>query len=445
MTETSTLTKISRNKWEILILIWVAYFLNQADRQIFGVLVEDIQASLNLTTEQTGIIGTVFSLFYAFLVPFCGIIGNRISRKWILTLCILFWSVATMFTGLATGMISLILLRSIATGGGEAFFGPNYNAMIAEYHTKTRAIAMSIVQMAYYIGMIASGVIATTIAAQFNTPEHKDGWKYAFIIFGAIGVIWGIIMVFRLKDNRSLSNANDGKNDSLTVVNALKDLGRTLKCMFTTPTAVAVIIGFAGLIFGLNGYLQWMKAFICERFPAMSDTEAATHAMLYTHVAAFIGILIAGPLSNLANKKPQWRTAMQGLGLIISVPFILMMSLSHELIIICIGLAGFGFFRAFFDANTYVVLYDVIPARYHSSASGILIMVGFGIGSLSTWLIGKIKLITGSYEDGIYKEGSYENGFIMIAIVWAVCGILTWLGCKLFYKKDILKLQQNEK
>lgn len=61
-----------------------------------------------------------------------------------------------------------------------------------------------------------------------------------------------------------------------------------------------------------------------------------------------------------------------------------MMGHSSTLWIIYLGFAGFGFARAFFDANTYTVLYDVVPERYHSSASGVMIMTGFAIGALGT-------------------------------------------------------------
>ena len=53
--------------------------------------------------------------------------------------------------------------------------------------------------------------------------------------------------------------------------------------------------------------------------------------------------------------------AMQGIGLLAAVPFIVMMGHSSTLWIIYLGFAGFGFARAFFDANTYTVLYDVVP------------------------------------------------------------------------------------
>ena len=50
----------SRNKWEILFLIWVAYFLNQADRQAFNVVLPLIQEDLGLSASEL----VKFSCFY---------------------------------------------------------------------------------------------------------------------------------------------------------------------------------------------------------------------------------------------------------------------------------------------------------------------------------------------------------------------------------------------
>ena len=87
-------------KWEVLALLWVAYLLNQADRQVFNVVLPLIREDLGLSDVAIGSIATVFNLFYAVLVPIGGLVGDRFSRKWIVTGSILFWSVATMFTGL---------------------------------------------------------------------------------------------------------------------------------------------------------------------------------------------------------------------------------------------------------------------------------------------------------------------------------------------------------
>ncbi len=413
------------SKWEVTALIWVAYFLNQADRQVFNVVLPQIRDGLGLTDSDMGLIATAFNLFYAILVPLGGIIGDRYSRKWILTLCILFWSVATMFTGWATGLISLIILRSVATGGGEALFGPNYNALLSEYHTNTRSTAMSIVQTAYYIGIIASGFLAGKIADAW-------GWQYAFIVFGAVGVVHALIMMWRLRDKRDVAAERAAKGKS----NLVRDLVDGFTIIFRTPTAAVVTIGFAGLIFVLTGYLTWMPTYLQEAPFNMSSADAGFHSMFYTHFAAFFGVLIAGKLSDWvgAKNKPAWRTAMQGLGLLVAAPCIYYMGHSTSLAIVFGALAIFGFARAFFDANTYVVLYDVIPAKYHSSSSGVMIMIGFGTGALAPYILGLIKEASG-----------LSLGFTILAAIWAVCGLIMILGGNIFYKRDILKLQQNEK
>lgn len=413
------------SKWEVTILIWVAYFLNQADRQVFNVVLPQIRDSLHLTDSDMGLIATAFNLFYAILVPLGGILGDRYSRKWILTLCILFWSAATMFTGLATGLVSLIILRSVATGGGEALFGPNYNALLSEYHTKTRSTAMSIVQTAYYIGVIASGFLAGKIADVW-------GWEWAFIVFGAVGVFHAFIMMVRLKDKRDVKAERAAKGKS----NLMHDLVEGFTVIFRTPTAATVTIGFAGLIFVLTGYLTWMPTYLQEAPFKMSSAEAGWHSMFYTHFAAFFGVLLAGKLSDIvgAKGKPTLRTAMQGLGLLVAAPCIYAMGHSGSLGVVFAALAIFGFARAFFDANTYVVLYDVIPAKFHSTASGVMIMIGFGTGALAPYILGLIK-----------ESSGLSLGFTILAAIWVVCGLIMIVGGQIFYKKDILKLQQNEK
>lgn len=151
MTTATVGKKNPKYKWEVLALLWVAYLLNQADRQVFNVVLPLIREDLGLSDVAIGSIATVFNLFYAVLVPIGGLVGDRFSRKWIVTGSILFWSVATMFTGLCNGFVMLVLMRSVATGGGEAFFGPANYSLLAQYHDKTRAFAMSVHQTAYYI------------------------------------------------------------------------------------------------------------------------------------------------------------------------------------------------------------------------------------------------------------------------------------------------------
>lgn len=416
-------TKGSRYKWEVLLLLWMAYLLNQADRQVFNTVLPAIRDALNLTDTSIGLIATIFNLCYAFMVPMGGWVGDKFSRKWVVTIAILFWSVATMFTGLATGVMMLILLRSVATGGGEAFFGPANYSLLGQYHVDTRARAMSIHQTAYYVGVILAGWLAGYIA-------DKLGWEYSFIIFGAVGVVWGVIMAIRLKDKKNDSHVADVE----VAGNDVKKVGILdgFKVVFTTPTALMLTIGFSGLIFVITGFMTWVPAFLQEEF-GQSQAAAGFNSMFYTYVAAFIGVLLAGSLSDrFAAKSNKARMMLQAFGLIAGAVFLFIMGYSTTLWVLYLSFAGWGFFRAFFDANTYTVLYDVTPSHLHASCSSAMITTGFAVGALAPVVLGAMK-------DSL---GSLAATFPVLGIIWVVCAILMFVVSRTSYQKDYDKINK---
>ena len=408
-------------KWEVLALLWMAYLLNQADRQVFNTVLPAIRDSLGIGDTEVGLIATIFNLCYAFMVPFGGMAGDRLSRKWVVTIAILFWSVATMFTGLATGVVMLILLRSVATGGGEAFFGPANYSLLGQYHTDTRARAMSIHQTSYYVGVILAGWLAGYIA-------DKLGWEYSFIIFGAAGIIWGIIMAIRLKDKKD--DVEHENNEVLEPAVKKPGIFDGFKTVFTTPTALVLTIGFSGFIFVITGYMTWVPAFLQEEF-GQSQAAAGFNSMFWTYIAAFAGVLLAGTLSDkIAVRDRKVRMVIQGIGLILGAAFLFFVNSSMTLWLIYLCFAGWGFFRAFFDANIYTVLYDVTPSHLHASCSSALITTGFAVGALAPVILGAMK----------ESMGSLSATFPILGAVWVVCGILLLFVSRSHYQKDYDKI-----
>lgn len=406
-------------KWEVLALLWVAYLLNQADRQVFNTVLPAIRDTLSLTDTSVGLIATVFNLFYALMVPLGGWAGDRFSRKWVTTLAILFWSVATMFTGLASGVVMLVLMRSIATGGGEAFFGPANYSLLGQYHTDTRARAMSIHQTSYYVGVILAGWLAGHIA-------DRLGWQYSFIIFGAAGVIWGTIMILRLKDYPQKATDNEAVAEPRSKVSILDGF----KTVFTTPTALMLTIGFSAFIFVITGYMTWVPAYLQEEF-GQNQEMAGLHSMLWTYVAAFLGVLLAGTVSDKWGARDhKVRMFIQGAGLILGSVFLFFMGSISTLWVLYLSFAGWGFFRAFFDANIYTVLYDVTPERLHASCSSAMIMTGFAVGALAPVVLGAMK----------ESMGSLTATFPLLGIIWAVAGVALLAVARLRYQKDYEKI-----
>jgi MFS family permease len=448
------MTKASKwYKWEVLALLWVAYLLNQGDRQVFNSVLPLIRDSLSLTDTSVSLIAVFFNLFYAAMVPIGGWMGDRFSRKWVTTLSILFWSVATMFTGLANGVFLLILTRSIATGGGEAFFGPANYSLLGQYHTDTRARAMSIHQTSYYVGVILAGWLAGYIG------DHL-GWQYAFFIFGGAGVLWAVVMAWRLKDYKPeetvvsepvatlghvrgrgpSTESMGGARASAEAVRASQSssgskpsLWDGFRTVFTTPTALMVTIGFCGFIFVITGYMTWVPTFLQENF-GQTGAQAGLHSMLWTYVAAFVGVLLAGTLSDKwAAKDPRKRMVIQGAGLILGAAFLPFMGTAKSIWFLYLCFAGWGFFRAFFDANIYAALYDVTPEHLHASCSSAMIMTGFAVGATAPYILALIKEAT----------GSLNATFPILGAIWLICGLAClWVSYK-HYNKDHNKLYER--
>lgn len=435
-------------KWEVLALLWVAYLLNQGDRQVFNSVLPLIRDELSLTDTSVSLIAVFFNLFYAVMVPIGGWMGDRFSRKWVCTLSILFWSAATMFTGLANSVFLLILTRSIATGGGEAFFGPANYSLLGQYHTDTRARAMSIHQTSYYVGVILAGWLAGYIG------DHL-GWQYAFYIFGGAGVLWAGVMAIRLKDapeeKRHLRAVGDegradgqiGFSSTVSKNNLTGSVERQMpakvsvldgfKTVFTTPTALMVTIGFCGFIFVITGYMTWVPTFLQENF-GQSGAQAGLNSMLWTYAAAFAGVLLAGTLSDKwAAQDPRKRMLIQGAGLILGAAFLPFMGTVKSLWLLYLCFAGWGFFRAFFDANIYAALYDVTPEHLHASCSSAMIMTGFAVGATAPYILALIKEAT----------GSLNATFPILGIIWLVCGLCClWVSYK-YYNRDNQKIRSH--
>ena len=394
-------------KWELLVLLWFAFFFNQADRQIFSIVIPLVRKDLSLTDAELGLISSVLVWTYGLLVPFAGFIGDRFSKKKVIGISLIFWSTATVFTGLCTSLFQFIALRGIATGGGEAFYAPSANALLSIHHKKTRSLALSLHQTAVYTGIVLSGFIAGYIAENY-------GWHSAFFSFGFLGILLALIIFWRLKNDTILLKPEPSS-----------PFMATLKEIVKKPTAILLTIGFACMVFVNVGYLTWMPSFLTEKFN-LSLTNAGFSSMFYHHAGAFGGVLLGGAISDrFALKKPVSRLIIQACALLAAAPFIYYLGTAETQTSMYIALFGFGIFRGIYDSNIFASLYEVVRPQIRSSASGIMLMFAFLTGAFSPYLLGVLKPTLGLATGISWLWVSYFVGAISIS-----CAAM------FFFKKD---------
>ena len=390
-------------KWGLLGLLCCSYFFHQADRALFGLLTIPIQGDLNLTDTQIGLVNTALFCTLAIMNPVAGLMGDRFSRKWIITFSLLFWSLMTACTGLVGGMAGLVFFRSVATGGGESFYGPSASALIASHHRETRSIAFSVHQSALYLGLMFSGAIVAWALRSLGS------WRSVFFAFGGLGFLLGLVFVWALKDGEKKGGRNATEQLSKPTIS------QSFKAFFGNPAALCVAGGFLAIVFANNAYMSWAPKFAARKF-ALGVGEAGAGAMLYHHLAALAAILASGVLTDrMIRANPRFRLGVQIAALLVGAPVLALIGLAPGVTACWAAVASYGLVRGFFEANTHASLFDVVAPQHRSSAYGLMTMIAFFVGSLS-------PLVMGILSDR-YGIRGFEIGFGLLGVCYAVGAI----------------------
>ncbi len=397
-------------KWLLIAMLSCAFFFHQADRALFGLLTVPIQNELHLTDVQIGWINTVLSWTLAAMTTVAGFVGDRFSRKWIITVSLIFWSLMTVMMGFTgdwhvlgfaiPAFITVMFFRSIATGGGESFYAPSAYALIASHHKETRSLALSIHQAALYVGLMCSGALVA------GALKWLGSWRHVFMAFGGAGFLLGLVFIFALKDEKrapvpSAQEAVAPKEKS-SIVDGLK-------AYFCNPSALFATAGFIAIVFVNNAYLFWAPKFMAMKFQAAYELKlgvsaatdeglkaivgaAGNQTMLWHHLVAFGAIMAGGVLTDrFVKDNPRFRLGFQIVALLCGAPALLAIGFAPSIAATIAMTVVYGLFRGCFEVNTHASLFDVVDPRHRSTAVGLLNMLAFFFGGLSGVVMGKMS------------------------------------------------------
>ncbi len=410
-------------KWAMLAMLSCAFFFHQADRALFGLLTIPIQGELGLTDVQIGWINTVLSWTLAGMAFVAGPVGDRFSRKWIITLSLISWSLMTFMMGFVgdwricgfviPAFFVVMFFRSIATGVGESFYGPCYPPLIAAFHRETRSIALSIHQGALYFGLMTSGVLTAWALGVLGT------WRHVFMAFGGAGFLLGVFFIFALRDTSPTPPTPKLPNPQTPAPSFFSGLVYFAK----KPSAWCAMAGFVAIVFVNNAYLFWAPKFMSMKF-GTSVGAAGTQTMLYHHLCAFLAILAGGLLTDrFVKRMPRFRLGFQMVSMLCGAPCLVMIGLMPSAVAMIALTAAYGVFRGFFEVNTHASLFDVIPPPYRSTSVGIFTVFAFFVGGLSGVVMGVLSQRYGvrGFEVGFaLMGGAYLVGALLMAISFFV-------------------------
>ena len=397
-------------KWRALILLWVAFFLQQGTRQIFGATLSSIQGSLGVSAAQIGMVATVFTFTYGLSVPFAGVTADLLNRKWMVVSGVFVFCLGIFASGFVSGLGLLLVAYGLFNGFGQSFYYPSATSIISELHKDTRATALSILQMGLYAGIIGCSAVSGYLA-----EGSADGWRMPFKVFGGIGVLWAVVLAFGLRGGRQAQSTAIQGSPSQTKENK-PSLREALGAFVGNPAALLLMAGLGMMIYVDVGFKTWMPSHIETGF-GMSKGDAALNAVLWHYLGAFIGVTLGGRVSDrLVKRRPSVRMETNIAGLVLAVPFIVWMAYAPSLLSCGIAMGLFGVFRGVYDSNLMASLFDIIPQRYHASGAGLMLSGAFVFGSTAPVVLGLVKDTASSTVALASLAGFYLVGGLFIAV-----------------------------
>lgn len=178
-----------RLRWVIVGLLAVSTVLNYIDRQTLSILSTTLRRELRLSDSDYANAVTAFLLSYTVMYSLAGRFMDRIGLRIGIAACIAWWSVATMLTSLARGASSLALCRFLLGVGEPGIFPGGVKACGEWFPRGERALATGVFSSGSALGAVLAPPLIVWITLQF-------GWRYAFLLPGAVGLLWIPLWVY---------------------------------------------------------------------------------------------------------------------------------------------------------------------------------------------------------------------------------------------------------
>ena len=392
----------------LVAFMWVAYFLNYADRQAVFAMFPALQPDLGMSDQQLGLVGAVFLWVYAFGCPIAGQLGDRFSKRLLVVLSLIVWSIVTVATGFASSAMMLLSMRA-AMGISEALFMPTAIALTANaYVPERRSRAVAALMTAQIAGTVAGSWFGGWMA-------DRGQWRGAFFVLGAIGVLYALPYFLFLRGVNEAGPPGPAKSRSTLAIAALIKI-RTL---------LLLCVVFPVFVFGLWLLYGWLPAFLHDKF-LLNQSDAAFNATVFLQGTTAVGLIGGGFLADRMYRRTKAaRLWIMVASLLLCAPSLHALGSSDTLGNTRIAAAAFGLFSGLLMGNIFPAAFEVVPSETRASAVGMLNFFGAIMSGFAT-LFG-----------GLWKQSlGIDRLLTLTATAYAVAAVVLIAGTLMFFLRD---------
>ena len=395
--ESQTYTKVM---WRLLPFLFLCYVCAYLDRVNVGFAKLQMMSDLNLSEAVYGLgAGMFFVGYLLFEVPSNLIMQKVGARRWIARIMVT-WGVisgAMMFVTTPTSFYFLRFLLGVA----EAGFIPAILLYLTYWFPASRcgkvtALFMTGIPMSGVIGGPLSGWILHTMSGAHGLA----GWQWLFILEGIPTVIMGVMAWFYLDDRVADAKWLTPAERAMLQKNLEADKhGKKLHSMrdgFTNPKVWLLSFIYLFFTMGLYGVSFWLPTIV--KASGVSDALDIGLLTAIPYAAATIAMIMVGRSSDLHGER-RWHLAIAGFVGAVGLVFSVLYAQNTAVAMVALTFATMGIM------TTISQFWTLPPTILGGAAAATGIALANSVGSvsglISPYLLGWVKTVTSSTNDGV--------------------------------------------
>jgi MFS family permease len=268
-----------------VLLLATVLFINYVDRGVLPTAAQLMQVDLHLSDSQLGLLLSAFFWTYALIQIPIGWLAERIGADRVLAGGLVVWALATMLLGLASVFPMLIALR-LLLGIGESTGFPCVSKLLATaVPVESLGTANGIVGCGYLFGPAVGTYLGGMLMAHY-------GWRSAFLLFGALSLLWllpwsRVLKTERLARNRHRAGAQTAGASALRAAP-----GPTFLRLLESRALWGTALGLFSCNYAFYFMLSWLPLYLV-RERGFSTVEMAQLAGS-SYVVMALCALLAG-------------------------------------------------------------------------------------------------------------------------------------------------------
>ena len=369
--------------WFAVGVLLAAYAISFLDRLILTLIVQPLKADLGISDTEFGLLqGPAFALFYATMGLPLGWLADRVHRVRLMAAAILFWSLMTFLSGLATEYWHLLLCR-FGVGFGEAALVPAAVSLLADlFPPQRRALPVSVFTAGLAVGSglalyLGGSFIAFAEQGATGLPligtffEGRAPWHIVLMLAGLVGLpVAALVLTL---DEPRIARAQPGDRETLAA--AWRHLGA--QRAFFLPMLASM-----GVLFVISTSMSAWLPQVFIRDHGWSPVHAGQTLGPVILFAALVGNFASGALATAQGKAGRadavLRTMVQGACVLVPAAIAIGLFASPQAALIMVGVAFLALGVTFGVASLAFV--EVTPPRLRGQVVALYLLIGNLVG-----------------------------------------------------------------